>query len=568
MFSKGLRISVLLAVLTAMVAIACSSEPTSAPAAPATPIPAAAPTAAPATAPTAVTSAPTPTQVVGQATPTRVPPTATPAVTGQPRYGGTVRFVNEGISSLDPNYSRLFVDRDVMFGIYDSLVTVLPDFSYAPGLAKSWEVSSDGKAVTFKLQEGVKFHDGSEFTADVMRKNFQYTMNPNLTSVIRPILNAYLSDVEVVDKYTAVLRLKAPYRPLLSDLGTRDGQSLTISAAAVEKLGGGVNGDFGRKSVGTGPFRFVEWTPGSRVVIERNPNYWRTGRPYLDRLMWFDTPDYSVQLAMVRTGEADIMISVRPDDLPTLRRSSDIAIDEHKSGRFYAIFFSTDKAPWNNQKLRAAVAYAINRQVIANVLWNGAARPAYMPEGSGWAFNPDIKTYEFSVAKSKEMLATAGYPNGITVSYHCEGTSKTVQECETIQSMLGAAGIKANIELVPAGEAFTRHIAGTVTMLDTFYSPRPDPHGRISRVFLSNGAGNPSKHSIPGLDDKINQAATVYDVAKAKPLYDEIQRIIAEDARVVFKVHSNEYAALSAKMRGYVRYGDLNSRWTDIWLSQ
>ncbi|MBI2936207.1 MAG: hypothetical protein HYY31_05320, partial [Chloroflexi bacterium] len=138
----------------------------------------------------------------------------------------------------------------------------------------------------------------------------------------------------------------------------------------------------------------------------------------------------------------------------------------------------------------------------------------------------------------------------------------------TIQAMLSEAGINTNITLVPAGDTWTQHVSGKAEMIDTFYSPRPDPHGRISRVFLSNGAGNPGKYAIAGLDDKINYAATVYDIAKAKPLYDEIQRIVAEDARVIFKVFSNEYAALSSKVQGYVRYGDLNSRYIDVWLKK
>ncbi len=538
--------------VTSLIALACGAAET------ATPVPT--PTAKPAPTATLAPGAPTPTATIV--------PTATKVPQNVPIRGGTLKYAGDRFTSLDPNFSNTFIDRDAMFAIFDSLVILKPDLSFSPGLAKSWEVSSDGMSVTFKLQEGVKFHDGSEFTADVIKKNFAYTMDTKVNSLIRTIIGPYLADIKVVDKYTAVFQMKNPYRPLLSDLGIRDGQTLVISAAAVEKLGGGRDGKFGSQPSGAGPFKFVEWVPSDKVVVERYPDYWQKGKPYLDKVVWLDVPDYTVQLAMIRTGEADVMIKVRSDDIPLLKRNSDVTVNEFESGRFYGIFLRPDQKPFDNQKLRAAMAYAIDRKSLSDTIYGGGARPAYIPEGSGWAFNPDIKTYAYDPKKAKQMLTEAGYPNGISITYSCGGSASYIQECETIQAMLGAVGINANITLIPANDVFIQYVAGTAAMIDTYYSPRADPHGRIARVFLSTGGGNPGKRAIPGLDDKINYAATVYDIAKAKLLYDEIQTIIAEDAWVIFKVFTTEYAALSGKVQAYERYGDLNARYVDVWLKK
>ena len=198
-----------------------------------------------------------------------------PGVSAQPApvRGGTLSIGwIPGAKTFDPHLSVQWPERFVLYMVFNTLVGLDKSFNVIPELARSWQVSSDGKRVTFQLQRGVKFHDGTEFNAETVKWNIERVLDPNTKSPQRSQLEA-VAAVTVVDPHTVAFELKRPFAPLLAALGERPG--FIVSPAAVQKTGDG----FGRTPVGTGPFRLVEWVADSRVTLERFPDYWDKGKP-------------------------------------------------------------------------------------------------------------------------------------------------------------------------------------------------------------------------------------------------------------------------------------------------
>lgn len=549
----GLLLVVVATVLALGALVACAS--------PAKPTPTAIPTVAPA-APKAPTAAPTAgTSPTSAATPTKVAEVT-------PDRGGTVKYVLIiDTRTLDPAFSIQSADISTQDLIFDELVRLDPEFVLKPALASSWTISPEGKTITFSLVKGARFHDGTPVNAAAVKWNFERLLDPKLQSPQTAQVTV-IERITTPDDSTIVFNLKTPWRPLLSALGQKPGY--IVSRAAVEKYNSYSEalGAFGKNPVGSGPFVFTEWVLDNHISVQRNSSYWIPGKPYVDKIVLQNVPEYSIRLAMMRTGEADYMQDVRFQDLATVRGNTNLKIDELPGGRFNSIGLSTDVAPWNNRALRAALAYAVDRQAIIDVIHGGAARPAYSPVFAGWAYNPDIKIYTSDLKKAKEKLSEAGYPAGITLSYWCSADATALQLCETIQAQVKTAGINLEIIQVPPTDVFAGATQRKFHMINRWRPATADPHTMLEQVFRTGGSGNIMGYSNPEVDNLLNQSATTYDLAQAKKLYDKIQTIVTEDAAHIFTTVPKEYALLNIKVQNYKRIPDLYARLGDVWIKK
>jgi peptide/nickel transport system substrate-binding protein len=251
---------------------------------------------------------------------------------GSPQAGGTL---NVGLPSdsktMDPIFSVQFTERQVLYLVFNTLVRFGPDFSIYPELAESWQIEDGGKRVTFKLREGVQFHDGTPFDAAAVKWNIDRRLDSAVASPQRDQLVPIIDSVNVIDARTVAFVLKAPYAGLLSLLGERPG--FMLSPTASEKLGK----DFGNAPVGTGPFVFKEWVRGSHMTVERNPKYWEASKPYLDRIVFRDISGAVVGLQRLVTGEVDFVADLSPQDVKQLQGRSGIALAPITVGRWYSL---------------------------------------------------------------------------------------------------------------------------------------------------------------------------------------------------------------------------------------
>ena len=370
--------------------------------------------------------------------------------------GGTLRIGwIPAAKTLDPHLSVEFSERYVCYLVFNTLVGLDQGFNVVPELARSWTVSQDGKRVTFQLQRGVKFHDGTDFNAEAVKWNIERILDPQTKSPQRAPLEPAIAGVIVVDPHTVAFELKKPFAPLLAALAERPG--FIVSPTAVKQLGQ----EFGNRPVGTGPFKLVEWVRDSQVTLERFPDYWEKGKPHLDRVVYRVVPDPTVRLTMVRTGEVDIATDVDAKDIPSVRNEASLKVSEMKpAARWTALQWRVDEPPFNNKALRQAIALAIDRNEIRDVLLRGFGEPARGPVSPGlWWSDPSFRGFGHDLEMARKKLAEAGHPNGFRAKFVVENTPQWIRQTELLQAQLQKINVGLDIEPVNPADAYSRIVA-------------------------------------------------------------------------------------------------------------
>jgi peptide/nickel transport system substrate-binding protein len=296
----------------------------------------------------------------------------------QPQTGGVLRAgMQTDPVGLDPHTTSATSSRNMLENVYDTLVMFDSEGRIVPGLAESWETSEDGLTWTFTLRDSVTFHNGDPLTAEDAAFSISRIKDPEVASP-----NA--GDFEVVESVTApddvtvVFTLSEPYSPLLSKLA--NSLNVIVSQRAVEE-----NGDLNEAVVGTGPFRFVEYIPQTRMVLEKNPDYWGTDEegnrlPYLDGITFTFYPDPTARTTALVTGNVDWIEYVPAADLPALQANPDLTVVGGLSANFRSLYLNPNRPPLDNVAIRQAIAYAIDEQAIVDLacsgpeVWRGPAR--------------------------------------------------------------------------------------------------------------------------------------------------------------------------------------------------
>lgn len=480
---------------------------------------------------------------------------------GQPQAGGTlnVGFPSDS-KTLDPIFSVQFTERQVLYLIFNTLVCFGPDFSIHPELAESWKVEEGGKRVTFKLRQGVQFHDGTPFDAAAVKWNIDRRLDPAVASPQRAQLDPIIASVQVVDPQTVAFVLKAPYAGLLSLLGERPG--FMISPTAAEKLGK----DFGSSPVGTGPFVFKEWVRGSQISVERNPKYWEAGKPYLDHVVFRDISGAVVGVQRLVTGEVDFVGELSPQDTKQLQGRSNITLAPITVGRWYSLQWHMFEEPFNNEKLRQAISHGIDRARINDIVMEGKGTISEGPTPAGlWWYDPAIRSYAYDPEKAKALVKEAGYPNGFEYTLSTPQITALSQINQLVQEQLEAVGIKLKLEPVAQSEWYAKLVRKETNFSPNRWTQRPDPDGLLYILFHSKGYANTTGYNNPRVDELLEQARQNFDQAERKKLYSEIQKIIAHDVPMLPLFFSVEYAALRDNVQGFEWIPDQIPRFRDLW---
>ncbi len=533
----GAALAVLLAV-----SMACAAEETPTPAPTAAPVP---------------TTAPAPT----------VAPASTVAPTGQPVYGGTLRYVAAPLfKTMDPVFAVGDPITLVHYLTMNQLVKLGTNMDIQPELAESWTVSSDSKAVTLHLRRGVKFQDGTLFTAQAVKWNLDRCLDIEVACVSKSKIEQ-IDRVTVEDDYTVTIHLKNPYRPILAALAEIAG--FMSSPTAIEKYDSYDKpmGDYGRNPTGTGPFKLEVWIPDLRLELVKNENYWESGKPYLDKIVFFAIPEGGSGLAMLRTNETDIM-EISPRDLPLLKDNPLVKTGKYESGRAYNFTLNLTKPPLDNLALREAMAYGMDRQTFIDIMFEGEGRPAYTIIGQGWAYDPAMRPFEYNPQKAKEKLVEAGYPNGVTVELMCRTTGIWPGVCEGMQAMMEPVDINVTIDLASGADYSPRRLEREYQFMPSYRTPLGDPHLLISELFQKDGRGNYNDYDNPEVNAILLQAGAEFDLAKANKLYNKAQLMIAEDVPMILYMYSYEYVGMNKKVQNFLRTPDLDLKLRDLWLEK
>ncbi len=495
---------------------------------------------------------------------------------GQVKTGGTLTVAQTlEPSTLDPTIVVSGGDDVYARPMFDYLlartVTGQGDDNVDPthSLATSYEVP-DSQTIVLHLRQGVKFHDGNAFTSADVAWNIEHTKDPALNSVNR---QSYLviDKVETPDDYTARLKLTQPNADMIVNLGGRGGQIL--SPKAVDKLGK----QFGAPPVGTGPFVFKEFVSGSRLVANKNPNYWGKDsngvqRPYLDSVIIKPIPDSTTRVAALATGDIDVT-GFDPKDLQTVQGNSKVNTLILKGlGTASTIIANRDLKPVDNVDLRRALVWSLDPAPVNKAVYFDLAIPADggVHPTAVWAHNAISGRPAYDVAKAKQFLANAGYPNGLNIDVITYSAPLIVQQTTIYQQQWKAIGVNANIITNDVGAATQAFFtAKNVPVYSTSWGGGAAPDGLVRGIIGDKAFYNPSTQTNPQIQSLLDKAVATYDQNQRKDLYKQIDQMYLDQALWVPMLYSTSLLAISKRVQNQAAmyYGFYIQHFEDVWVN-
>jgi peptide/nickel transport system substrate-binding protein len=477
--------------------------------------------------------------------------------------GGTIIVGAEtDIEGGDPTMASALATTRVLRNVYDGLVEFkLGSIDVEPGLAESWEISEDATQYTFKLRQGIKFHDGEPFNANAVDFALRRAFDTNFEFYNKAHTVGFflvgLQNSEVLDEYTIRLTLAKPNAAFLEFLGYGAGR--VVSPKAVREHG---NEYLVEHPVGTGPFRFVEWQKGQKVVLERNPDYWRKGDPKADQLIFVPIPEPTARVTALLTGQVNMIVVVPPDAIQQIKDKPELVYDQGPGNHYWFIVLNTKEGPFADKRVRQAANYAVDKEGLANSILNGSAKVATqaMP-AANWSYSADIQGYPYDPEKAKALLAEAGYPDGfktkMIIPVSGSGMMIPVQMNEYIQGNLRDVGIEIEIqsyEWVSYLGTWAQGLSTDVTMNNqSIMSSEPYVlNFLLNGDFVPPNGWNTGYYNNPEVNKLLNEALAVPDRAERAKIYAEAEKLIVEDAPWIFVVNDLQPMAYSKKVKGYV----------------
>jgi peptide/nickel transport system substrate-binding protein len=436
--------------------------------------------------------------------------------------------VSEEAGSLDPGSGgAVAASTQAHTHLYDALISYEPpNFTVVPLLAESWTVLDD-QTWEFRLRRGVKFHNGDDFDA----RDFLYSVEVyRQPGGPRAHNLAAITGVEQVDPYTIRITTSGPSPTLLANLS----YIWILPREAREKVG---SESFAQQPIGTGPYRLVEFTRGQRLVLEANPNYWR-GRVTPQKLTLRTITDPATRVAELKTGGVQLITSPPAAQLRELQ-SGDTEVISIKGARLIMHSFNTTARPFDDVRVRQAVNYAVDRESIIKNVLEGHAEPLHGPFSTSWlGYDPNIKPYSYDPARARQLLAEAGYPNGLdTVFNHSTGAFLKDREiAEVVASQLGQVGIR--VRLVPTERAKIQEdwLNGTFEGITSAQWPTAsDPDPMIGWTLYKRKGHKPDDQ----LNGLIDQSRATVDPEQRKRILQELSRYMHDQAYWLF-IHAQD----------------------------
>ncbi len=489
------------------------------------------------------------------------------------KQGGKLTYgIWQNPDTLDPGVSGLIATSKVDINLFDPLVYALQDTDqpYYPGLATKWDISADAMTFTFTLRNDVKFHDGTPFNADAVKKTFEHIIDPNSKSLsalgsLNPG-NSYNS-TDVVDESTVKVTFKAANGGFLNAV---TGISLApVSPAALDKYGA----DFGSNPVGTGPFKFKEWVKQDHVTIVKNPDYnWapapfkRNGQAYLDEIVFQIIPEASTRGVTLENGEVDMTEELTPDDFNRLTGSggSFVGLRIKTTGMPYDMMINVTKAPTDELPVRQAMEYATNQQAIVDTLFKNIYQPAHAPvDPTTLGFDKSLESiYTFDPAKAKSLLDGAGWKAGSDGMRSKDGKALEILFinlagfgfdgiAQLMQAQFKDIGMKMDItqQSFPAVQDALHR--GDHNMAPFFFYAVDPSFANSIYSTEAISTFNWMHYSNPDVDKLINEGQQQVDPAKRAPIYIELNKKIMDDAVMIPIYYKAVVLATKKSVQGF-----------------
>jgi len=345
-------------------------------------------------------------------------------------------------STLDGNGKNDNASINVRRQLYETLLTYNEDMELVPLLAESYRWEGD-KVIIFNIRKGVLFHNGEELKASDVKYSVERAARMMYASNQVGVVD--LPACQVLDDYTYKMVLKMPFAPMLANV--------TVSAMAIvhEKTTKELNDDMTERPVGTGPYKLDVWNRGDRIELVKFDKYWGKAEG-VQRIVYRIITESTSRAIEIETGGVDIAFDINPVDLKNLQSNSAVKVLIDMGLRTDYVGFNCSKAPFNDVRVRQAISHALDKKAIVEAVYMGTNQPGRgMIAPTVWGYSDDIQLLEYNPAKAKQLLAEAGYPNGLKTTIWTNDTQVRIDIAEIMQSQLKEVGIEANIQVVEWG---------------------------------------------------------------------------------------------------------------------
>lgn len=470
--------------------------------------------------------------------------TASSDTEGEPNYGGQVVVgIQQDIDSLDPHLAVGAGTKEVLFNMFEGLVKPNSEGNLVPAVAESYDVSKDSKVYTFKLRSGVKFHNGAEVTAEDVKYSVERCAGL-LSEDGEPLEDGMdaVKEVNIKDASTVEVVLE-------------EGDTEFISCLTIAILPKDYKNQ-ATEPVGTGPFQFVSYTAGQKIVMKKNPNYWEKGVPYLDQVEFRIVANTDSVLMDLKAGSIDIYPYLTDSQAAELGETMDIL--DGNTNLVQALFLNNAKKPFDSKEVRQALCYAIDRQMILDMVAGGKGTligSNIYPGLKSYFDESLVNTYNYDPEKAKELLKQAGYENGFEFTVRVPSNYQFhVDTTQVIVEQLKAVGITMKIDSIDwntwVSDVYVgRNYEATVVGIDSTLAPKD-----IMLRYQSEYTKNFCNYKSAEYDKVLGEAIAAIDQEEKIALYKQAQKILAEDAASVFIQDPAKLVAVSKKVGGYTFY--------------
>lgn len=460
---------------------------------------------------------------------------------------------SEAPRSMDPGDQTATYTASVLDPMYDGLLKQTESNPVAPALATEWSGDDTGLVWTFKLREGVKFHDGTPFNADAVVKNYARHLDTKRGLAASGRLRLVIEKVEAVDDKTVRFTLKKRYPAFLALLTTPS--NWIVSPTADD------TGTLGAKAVGTGPYKFKEYKSGEYVLEEKNPDYWGGVPKGADEIKWTWTSEPSVMNMAIQTGDADVVSPLPPAFAAQLSASDDVKVISSDGAAVFWVALNTKLKPLDDMRVRQALNYATDRDGLVRAIMQGYAIPANSPLPPVMSgYDKSLQPYTLDLDKAKALLAEAGHPDGFSMSVAVQEPEARI--AELLQAMWAKVGVKLDVRRMESGvwtkAAFAdlagKEADGTGSVIASWSTSVNGADLQLRPLYHSASSApvgaNLGFFNDPKLDKLLDDASNIQDEGERNKLYVEAQKEINEQAPHVLLYTTKDVYAVRNNVEG------------------
>jgi len=482
-----------------------------------------------------------------------------------PKYGGQLTVgLAQDPSTVDPLRSYSYIERQFSAPVYEALFDIDAQGHAVPFLAQTVQANDDLTRWRIALRPGIRFHDGTPLDAAAVLANLDRTSNPENRCRCLGMLASFKS-WKALDALTVEITLHAPNAAFPTIMADAPGMMVSPTAFNTDPQG------IFTKPVGTGPFKFVEWVRNSRYVVERNPDYWQEGKPYLDRLILRGMQNYNTREAAFRAGQMDVMVWPTSEFVSKMLQDTRHVVLSPDGFGANGVYFNTAKPPLDDIRVRWALAHAMDRELLNRSMYFSIPTLAYSPFGRGITGiqQPQDIYPGYDLEKARALLAEYGKPVSFVLSYN--NSPPILRFAQSVQQMWAQVGVQVTLQPLDQNRLVQNMLSKQFEASVYRWTGRADPdlnayeffHSRYAQVSPSLNYGGYANQRV---DDLLERGRKTADPDVRAAIYSELARVLVQEVMpYAYTTNVNDVIVTKAYVKGIPVIADGLIRYADVW---